>query len=50
MCPLCQTTITKDQIFRDNFAKREINSFKVRCSNYKVGCAHTMELSQLQVS
>lgn len=34
-CPVDNTPITKDNLFPDNFAKREIQNLKVRCPNNK---------------
>lgn len=39
--------LSKDQLFPDNFAKREILSLTVRCPNS--GCADKMELRHLEV-
>lgn len=39
--------LSKDQLFPDNFAKREILSLTVRCANS--GCGEKMELRNLEV-
>lgn len=39
--------LSKEQLFPDNFAKREILSLTVRCSN--PGCTGKMELRHLEV-
>lgn len=39
--------LLEDQLFPDNFAKREILSLTVRCPNS--GCAEKMELRHLEV-
>lgn len=39
--------LSKDQLFPDNFAKREILSLTVRCPNS--GCVDKMELRHLEV-
>lgn len=39
--------LSEDQLFPDNFAKREILSLTVRCPN--LGCADKMELRHLEV-
>ncbi|KAI1904028.1 hypothetical protein AGOR_G00001470 [Albula goreensis] len=46
-CPVDNEILTEDQLFPDNFAKREILSLTVRCPN--TGCGHKMELRQLEV-
>lgn len=47
-CPVDNEVLTEDQLFPDNFAKREILSLTVRCRN--VGCSEIMELRHLEVS
>lgn len=39
--------LSEEQLFPDNFAKREILSLTVRCPNS--GCAEKMELRHLEV-
>uniref|UniRef100_A0A8B9H3Z0 TNF receptor-associated factor n=1 Tax=Astyanax mexicanus TaxID=7994 RepID=A0A8B9H3Z0_ASTMX len=46
-CPVDNEVLTEDQLFPDNFAKREILSLTVRCRN--VGCMEKMELRHLEV-
>lgn len=46
-CPVDNEMLTEDQLFPDNFAKREILSLTVRCPNS--GCVDKMELRQLEV-
>lgn len=46
-CPVDNEMLSKEQLFPDNFAKREILSLTVRCSN--PGCAEKMELRHLEV-
>ncbi|KAI4878083.1 hypothetical protein NFI96_007471 [Prochilodus magdalenae] len=45
-CPVDNEVLTVDQLFPDNFAKREILSLTVRCRN--VGCNEKMELRHLE--
>ncbi|KAG9260829.1 TNF receptor-associated factor 6 [Astyanax mexicanus] len=45
-CPVDNEVLTEDQLFPDNFAKREILSLTVRCRN--VGCMEKMELRHLE--
>lgn len=46
-CPVDNEMLSKDQLFPDNFAKREILSLTVRCPNS--GCVDKMELRHLEV-
>lgn len=46
-CPVDNEMLSKEQLFPDNFAKREILSLMVRCSN--PGCTSKMELRHLEV-
>lgn len=46
-CPVDNEMLSEDQLFPDNFAKREILSLTVRCPN--LGCADKMELRHLEV-
>ncbi|KAF7656440.1 hypothetical protein LDENG_00041240 [Lucifuga dentata] len=45
-CPVDNARLSEDQLFPDNFAKREILSLTVRCHNS--GCAEKMELRHLE--
>ncbi|TNM90786.1 hypothetical protein fugu_003075 [Takifugu bimaculatus] len=45
-CPVDNEMLSKEQLFPDNFAKREILSLTVRCSN--PGCTGKMELRHLE--
>ncbi|XP_076854005.1 TNF receptor-associated factor 6 [Brachyhypopomus gauderio] len=45
-CPVDNEVLTEDQLFPDNFAKREILSLTVRCRNF--GCDEKMELRHLE--
>ncbi|XP_068603849.1 TNF receptor-associated factor 6 [Brachionichthys hirsutus] len=45
-CPVDNEKLSEDQLFPDNFAKREILSLTVRCPNS--GCAEKMELRHLE--
>ncbi|XP_068433284.1 TNF receptor-associated factor 6 [Clinocottus analis] len=45
-CPVDNVRLLEDQLFPDNFAKREILSLTVRCPNS--GCDEKMELRQLE--
>lgn len=47
-CPVDNEMLSEDQLFPDNFAKREILSLTVRCPNSD--CADKMELRHLEVS
>lgn len=46
-CPVDNEILLENQLFPDNFAKREILSLTVKCPN--VGCLHKMELRHLEV-
>lgn len=46
-CPVDNEMLSEDQLFPDNFAKREILSLTVRCPNSD--CSDTMELRHLEV-
>lgn len=46
-CPVDNEMLSEEQLFPDNFAKREILSLTVRCPN--TGCAEKMELRHLEV-
>ncbi|XP_030018296.1 TNF receptor-associated factor 6 [Sphaeramia orbicularis] len=45
-CPVDNVMLSEDQLFPDNFAKREILSLTVRCPNS--GCSDKMELRHLE--
>uniref|UniRef100_A0A2K6EGL2 TNF receptor-associated factor n=1 Tax=Propithecus coquereli TaxID=379532 RepID=A0A2K6EGL2_PROCO len=45
-CPVDNEILLENQLFPDNFAKREILSLTVRCPNE--GCLHKMELRHLE--
>ncbi|XP_032415999.1 TNF receptor-associated factor 6 [Xiphophorus hellerii] len=45
-CPVDNEMLSEDQLFPDNFAKREILSLTVRCPNS--GCTDKMELRHLE--
>ncbi|XP_020498855.2 TNF receptor-associated factor 6 [Labrus bergylta] len=45
-CPVDNEALSEEQLFPDNFAKREILSLTVRCPNS--GCADKMELRHLE--
>ncbi|XP_006883826.1 PREDICTED: TNF receptor-associated factor 6 [Elephantulus edwardii] len=45
-CPVDNEILLENQLFPDNFAKREILSLMVKCPN--AGCLHKMELRQLE--
>nr|AJW66354.1 TNF receptor-associated factor 6-like protein [Oplegnathus fasciatus] len=45
-CPVDNEMLSEEQLFPDNFAKREILSLTVRCPN--PGCAEKMELRHLE--
>jgi len=47
-CPVDNEVLLEEQLFADNFAKREILSLTIRCPN--VGCSDKMELRQLEVN
>lgn len=49
-CPVDNTTVIRDQVFPDNFAKREILSLQVKCPKSKEGCKVIEVLKQLPVS
>ena len=46
-CPVDNEILLENQLFPDNFAKREILSLMVKCPNE--GCLHKMELRHLEV-
>lgn len=47
-CPVDNVMLSEEQLFPDNFAKREILSLTVRCPN--PGCSEKMELRHLEVT
>ena len=48
-CPVDNTAVCIHQLFKDNFAKREVLSLNVHCSADHCGCAWQGELRELQV-
>uniref|UniRef100_A0ABI7XSH7 TNF receptor-associated factor n=1 Tax=Felis catus TaxID=9685 RepID=A0ABI7XSH7_FELCA len=46
-CPVDNEILLENQLFPDNFAKREILSLMVKCPNE--GCLHKMELRHLEI-
>lgn len=48
-CPNCKEKLTSNQIFPDNFAKREIMNLTLRCPNVKNGCDVLLDLHHIQV-
>lgn len=46
-CPIDNEILLENQLFPDNFAKREILSLMVKCPNK--GCSTKMELRHLEV-
>ncbi|CAI8012383.1 TNF receptor-associated factor 6, partial [Geodia barretti] len=48
-CPVDNTTVCVHQLFKDNFAKREVLSLNVHCSADQCGCSWQGELRDLQV-
>ncbi|EQB79166.1 TNF receptor-associated factor 6 [Camelus ferus] len=46
-CPVDNEILLENQLFPDNFAKREILSLTVKCPNE--GCLHKMELRHLEI-
>ena len=48
-CPNCKDKLTSNQIFPDNFAKREIMNLSLRCPNAKNGCEVLLDLHHIQV-
>nr|XP_008532459.1 PREDICTED: TNF receptor-associated factor 6 isoform X2 [Equus przewalskii] len=46
-CPVDNEILLENQLFPDNFAKREILSLMVKCPNG--GCLHKMELRHLEI-
>ena len=49
-CPVDNTRVSYHQLFKDNFAKREVLSLNVRCSADDAGCKWHGELRDLEVS
>lgn len=49
-CPVDNSTVIREQLFPDNFAKREIQNFQVKCPRSKEGCTTVEILKQLPVS
>ena len=48
-CPVDNTKVYVHQLFKDNFAKREVLSLNVHCSADQCGCSWQGELRDLQV-
>ena len=48
-CPVDNTRVSNHQLFKDNFAKREVLSLNVKCSAEDVGCSWHGELRNLEV-
>lgn len=48
-CPVDNTKVSNHQLFKDNFAKREVLSLNVRCSADDAGCKWQGELRDLEV-
>ena len=48
-CPVDNTRISHHQLFKDNFARREVLSLNVRCSADVCGCVWHGELRDLEV-
>ena len=49
-CPVDNTRVCNHQLFKDNFAKREVLSLNVKCSAEECGCSWHGELRNLEVS
>ena len=49
-CPVDNTSMSNTQLFKDNFAKREVLSLNVKCSAVELGCIWNGELRDLEVS
>ena len=48
-CPVDNTKVSNHQLFKDNFAKREVLSLNVQCSALEEGCVWHGELRDLEV-
>ena len=48
-CPVDNTRVSNHQLFKDNFAKREVLSLSVKCSAVDCGCPWHGELRNLEV-
>ncbi|CAL1543412.1 unnamed protein product [Lymnaea stagnalis] len=48
-CPVDNEPLVENDVFPDNFAKREILNFNIRCPNKKDGCDKIIALGKLQV-
>ena len=48
-CPVDNIKITQNQLFKDNFAKREVLSLPVKCSADEIGCNWKGELRDFEV-
>ncbi len=49
-CPVDNTRVSNHNLFRDNFAKREVLSLQVKCAAVDLGCKWKGELRNLEVS
>lgn len=49
-CPVDNEPFEEKDLFADNFAKREIQNFNVKCPNSKQGCDTITSVKQLQVT
>ncbi|KAH9518850.1 TNF receptor-associated factor 6-B [Bulinus truncatus] len=47
-CPVDNEPLMENDVFPDNFAKREILNFTIRCPNKKDGCEQVVTLGKLQ--
>lgn len=47
-CPVDNEILSEQEIYPDNFAKREILNCTVKCPNHKDGCKSVVTLTQLQ--
>lgn len=47
-CPVDNEPLVENDVFPDNFAKREILNFNIRCPNKKDGCDKIFALGKLQ--
>ena len=48
-CPVDNTRVSNSQLFKDNFAKREVLSLNVKCAAEDYGCTWHGELRNLEV-
>ncbi|CAG5135015.1 unnamed protein product [Candidula unifasciata] len=47
-CPIDNESLSESDVYPDNFAKREILNFSIRCPNFKSGCDKIIPLGKLQ--